>query len=76
MSTRDSKFIIVRCCRAAMLVGEVTGASITTVVFPSAEACSGRLAIYDEDVTKKAWLRLLRTLAELYGVDRAVVKRR
>ena len=33
------------------------------------------LTIFSEDVTKQAWLQLLRTLAELYGVDRAMVKR-
>jgi len=42
----------------------------------SAAARGGKFANSGEDVTKQAWLRLLRTLAELYGADRAIVKRR
>jgi len=34
------------------------------------------LVVSGEEVTKQARLRLLRTLAELYVVDRATVKRR
>ena len=42
----------------------------------SSESHGSRITVSDEDVTKEAWLRLLRTLAELYGVDLAIVKRR
>ena len=41
-----------------------------------AVARGGGLTDSGEDVTKQAWLRLLPTLVELYGADRATVKRR